>query len=353
MEEKLDEKILSALYGRWEDSPGKPEMTFGKLCEAIDLSLGDEKERNEFHTILLSLKENGYIEYGSLAGGKSGNVHLTPLGIEVAKGIVDCGSRESQPEPVSTTTSAQNESRRVAPCVATLDVPVTLPIPAGPFWMGNPVDDLVAYENEKPCKECTLWEYRIGLYPVTNVQYARYILATGQSAPKHWNAGKVPVGLEDHPVVNVNFEDAKAYCRWLSQDSGEYYRLPTEYEWEKAARGRLPEACRYPWGNEWRSGFCNTRELGRNGTTSVYEFEYVNRSPFGVIDMAGNVWEWTDSGYERYPDSNHKGLRYGKGYRVVRGGSWRNSCREARISCRGRYRPDVRRPFLGFRIASG
>ncbi len=235
-----------------------------------------------------------------------------------------------------------------------VDVPPTISIPAGPFWIGSSPDDPEAYEyeNEKPRRKLHLREYYIGCYPVTNAQHACFVLDTGHSPPEHWDKDKVPVGLEDHPVVNVSHEDAEAYCRWLSQVTGQHHRLPTEEEWEKAARGGVPEARRYPWGDGWQPGICNTRELGRDGTTSIHEFEQANRSPFGVVDMAGNVWEWTDSWYERYPGSLHIGPHYGPLYRVVRGGSWRNSQREARISCRGRYKPDVRRPYLGFRIAS-
>jgi formylglycine-generating enzyme required for sulfatase activity len=216
--------------------------------------------------------------------------------------------------------------------------------------MGSPLDDSEACDNERPRREVNLAEYQIGRYPVTNAQYACFVRDTGQSSPEHWENGEVPAGLEDHPVMSVNYGDTVAYCRWLSQTTGQRCRLPTEAEWEKAARGCLPETRRYPWGDEWRPGMCNTRELGRNKTTSIHEFEQVNRSPFGVVDIAGNVWEWTASWYERYPDSPHEGLHYGRLYRVVRGGSWQNSQREARISCRGRYKPDVRRPYLGFRI---
>jgi iron(II)-dependent oxidoreductase len=150
----------------------------------------------------------------------------------------------------------------------------------------------------------------------------------------------------------VNWEDAEAYCRWLSQITGKHYRLPTEQEWEKAARGGFPDTRRYPWGSEWQPGRCNTRELGRNGTTSVHEFEQTNRSPFGVVDMAGNVWEWTASWYEGYPDSLHKSVHYGRLCPVVRGGSWRNSRRGARVSCRGRCQLHKRCHYMGFRIAS-
>ena len=245
-----------------------------------------------------------------------------------------------------------------------LPVPVTIPVPAGPFWMGSSPDDPDAYENEKPRRQVDLPAYEIGRYPVTNAEYACFLAHNpdypvprqdeGSAHPHNWDsqARSYPKGQADHPVVLVSWEDAMAYCRWLRQVTGEHHRLPTEEEWEKAARGGLPAACRYPWGDTWQADCCNTQETAQNGTTPVREFERTNHSPLGAIDMAGNVWEWTDSWYERYPDSRHRSLHYGRLYRVVRGGSWRNAHREARGSCRGRYKPGVRRPYLGFRVVS-
>jgi formylglycine-generating enzyme required for sulfatase activity len=242
--------------------------------------------------------------------------------------------------------------RPVEPLSEPSTAPPTVLIPAGPFWMGSSRDDAEAHENEKPRRRVHLQDYQIGRYTVTNTQYAFFVRDTGYDPPGHWEGGMVPTDLEDHPVVNVNYGDAQAYCHWLSQVTDQCYRLPTEDEWEKAARGELPETRRYPWGDDWRSGCCNTRELGQGKATSVHEFERANQSPFGVIDMVGNVWEWTASWYERYPGSTHQGLNYGQIYRVVRGGSWRSYCQAVRISCRGRYEPPEQRPYLGFRIVS-
>jgi len=242
------------------------------------------------------------------------------------------------------------------------EVPVTVLVPAGPFWMGSSPEDTEAHENEKPRRKCELEDYRIGRYPVTNAQYACFLGANPQypvphadeenARPYNWDpqARTYPGDKADHPVVLVDWEDAEAYCRWLSQITGKHHRLPTEEEWEKAARGSCPDTRLYPWGDDWRPGCCNTQELGQRGTTSVYEFEQTNRSPFGVVDMAGNVWEWTASWYESYTGSPYASMHFGRLHRIIRGGSWRNFCREARISCRGRYPPDTRRPYVGFRI---
>jgi len=263
----------------------------------------------------------------------------------------------SPPQPLNVPVTAPSP-------LQSLDVPATVAIPAGPSWMGSPLDDPEAHDNEKPCHKCELQDYWIGRYPVTNAQYACFLAANPHypvphtdkenARPYNWDlqARTYPEGKADHPVVLVSWHDAEAYCRWLSQVTGRHYRLPTEEEWEKAARGGFPEMRHYPWGDAWRSDYCNTEELGWNRTTSVHEFEQVNQSPFGIVDMAGNVWEWTDSWYEAYGDSSYVSIRFGRSLRIVRGGSWWHPRQEACVSCRGRYEPNVRRPYVGFRIAS-
>ena len=150
-------------------------------------------------------------------------------------------------------------------------------------------------------------------------------------------------------MVNVCYLDALEYCEWLSKVTGETFRLPTEREWEKAARGGEPHMLRYPWGDGWEQGRCNSLEEGWRDTTAVNHYEWYNCSPYGVIDMVGNVWEWTGSEYGAYPQSAHYTAVYTDAY-VVRGGSWKNGREDARASVRGRYKPNVRRPYLGFRV---
>ena len=128
-----------------------------------------------------------------------------------------------------------------APDLLTLTTPIHIElvrVPAGEFLMGSdPKVDKDASSDEQPQHRLILPDFYIGKYPVTNEQYAAFVKATRQSAPEHWKKGQIPAGRGNHPVVEVSWQDAVAFCQWLSQTSGKTMRLPTEAEWEKAARG--------------------------------------------------------------------------------------------------------------------
>ncbi len=195
-------------------------------------------------------------------------------------------------------------------------------VPAGPFIMG---DDKSGQSDEKPAHEVYLEDYYIARTPVTNAQYAAFVQATGYRAPGHWKKGSPPPQLADHPVVFVTWHDALAYCRWLAEATGRPYALPTEAQWEKAARGT--DGRIYPWGNKFDKSKCNTVESGTFGTTPVGKYSPQGDSPYGVADMTGNVWEWCSSLYQPYPyraDDGREEAAAG-GSRVLRGGSWNSS----------------------------
>ena len=224
--------------------------------------------------------------------------------------------------------------------------PEMVHIRAGEFWIGS----------EKPRHRAYLSEYWIGKYPVANAQYATFVNVTGHKPPKHWKKGCPPQGKENHPVVYVNWHDAAAYCRWLTQVTGRPYRLPTEAEWEKAARGT--DERKYPWGNRWDSRKCNAwKWLGKKSTTPVGAYSPAGDSPYGCADMAGNVWEWVADWYEsdyygRSPSRNPTGPPSGKS-RGLRGGSWGSVPYYVRSAYRLRYRPVVTYNVVGFRCARG
>lgn len=212
-------------------------------------------------------------------------------------------------------------------------------IPGGPFLMGD--DD--GPEDARPRHRVDLPDYWIDKYPVTNAEYAAFLAATGHRPPPHWTDGGYPPGKGNHPVVSVSWEDAQAYAVWAGK------RLPTEAEWEKAARGSDGRA--WPWGNTFEPSRCNTREAGRGGTTSVDAHSPQGDSPYGVADMAGNVWEWTADWYQAYPGSHYTNANFGQECRVLRGGSWSYPADAARCARRSFDFPDFLFESYGFRCA--
>lgn len=233
-------------------------------------------------------------------------------------------------------------------------IPTNLPemvhIPAGEFLMGSdPKGDKDAYDDEQPQHRLPLPDYYIEKTPVTNAQYLAFVDATGQKPPSHWKDGKPPRNNEDHPVVWVTWNDATAYCEWLAEMTGEDYRLPSEAEWEKAARGMGGRI--YPWGDEWDPKRCNTTDGYQGGTTPVGRYSPDGDSPYGLVDMAGNVWEWTRSTYKSYPyDSKDDRENPEGGSLALRGGSWRSTLRNARVSSRRFSLPDDFFNSIGFRV---
>ncbi len=226
-------------------------------------------------------------------------------------------------------------------------------IPDGSFMMGSDEGD----GDERPPHNVYLDGFYIARFPVTNAQYRQYVAAMLHVLPDHWKAGPLwkvgsyPRGKGDHPVVFVSWRDALGYCRWLSAVSGQEIRLPTEAEWEKAARGS--DGRKYPWGNEFSKSKCNTQTSIILDTTAVGQYSPQGDSPYGVADMAGNVSEWTNSLYRPYPynpDDGREDLE-SEGYRVVRGGSFESLRWYARCVFRGRVIPRHRLGSRGFRCA--
>jgi formylglycine-generating enzyme required for sulfatase activity len=192
-------------------------------------------------------------------------------------------------------------------------------------------------------------DYYMARTPVTNAQYAAFVKAADHKPPGYWVAKKPAQGLENHPVVEVSWHDAMAYCGWLVEIVGRPYRLPSEAEWEKAARGA--DGRIYPWGNEWDAQRCNTEEGNKEETTLVGSYPQ-GASPYGLLDMAGNVWEWTLSLYRPYPYRSSDGREdpRAEGTRVLRGGSWFHRRRYARVSHRNLNIPINLSGDVGFRV---
>jgi len=246
--------------------------------------------------------------------------------------------------------------------------PELVQVAAGPFLMGTSEEQvkkmLARYEwakefqeegwfdDEQPQHEVTLDAYEIGRYPVTNAEYAAFVEAAGHSAPNHWDGGRVPEGLTDHPVVYIFLRDAAAYVQWLAERTDQPYRLPTEAEWEKAARGE--DGRLWPWGNEWNASVVNCKPGGPGGTTPVDQYPD-GVSPYGCHDMAGNVWEWCSTIYKGYPYQADDGREQldASGTRILRGGYWSSDAGRVRCASRLWYSIDVGGDNFGFRVARG
>jgi formylglycine-generating enzyme required for sulfatase activity len=232
--------------------------------------------------------------------------------------------------------------------------PEMILIPAGEFLMGSdPSVDGDAMDLEQPQHTLYLPDYYMARTPVTNAQYAAFVEATGHSQPQHWKGGKPPSGKEDHPVVWVSWHDALAYCDWLAEVTGKPYRLPSEAEWEKAARGS--DGRIYPWGNEWDVERCNSQKGGEGDTTPVGAYPE-GASPYGLLDMAGNVWEFTRSVHRDYPYDPEDGREdlEAEGRRTFRGGAYNAVRGVIRCAYRLRYPPPGgRAKELGFRVVLG
>jgi formylglycine-generating enzyme required for sulfatase activity len=229
-------------------------------------------------------------------------------------------------------------------------------VPAGKFLMGTaPAQYPHNFAEEQPQHTVHLDAYWISKYPVTNQQYQVFVQATGHRAPTHWKNKAVSSLEEQHPVTYVSWHDAVAFCKWMSSTLGRPpVRLPTEAEWEKAARGE--DGRIYPWGNEAPDVRRCNFELSVNGPSPVGKYSPQGDSPYGCADMAGNVWEWVsdwfDSNYYSIsPDANPRGPSSGS-MCVLRGGSFDNNLDYVRTAYRNQGSPDYLSRYLGFRVVT-
>jgi formylglycine-generating enzyme required for sulfatase activity len=221
-------------------------------------------------------------------------------------------------------------------------------VPGGPFLMGSGDADEMAYDREKPQHEVSLPAFRIARVPVTHAQYAAFVRDGGYTARwrAYWTdagwdwkgdrAGPEMVGgvfdLPNHPVVGVTWYEVLAFCRWLAARLGTPVTLPTEAQWEKAARGK--DGRIFPWGNDADPNRANYDETGVGATSAVGCFPG-GASPFGVLDISGNVWEWCVTRWQdSYEDYGDEGDLEGSSRRVVRGGSFYYPGDDARCAVR-------------------
>lgn len=256
-----------------------------------------------------------------------------------------------QPTPQPTGKTAPSGSPTGSPTpAATPPARDMVYIAGGTFKMGR--DD--GPPAESPAHPVTVKPFYIDRTEVTNAQYAEYLQATGYSAPsgkespdwKPWVGDKPPAGQEQWPVRNVSATEAEAYARWLSKRDGVTYRLPTEEEWEYAARNGASVNL-YPWGNNWVDGYANVNSPSPKPVGSYKQ----GKSGAGVLDMIGNVWEWTSSKASFYPGNDKTVAKDQQEFVVHRGGSYREKAGDyTTATFRDWHARTFTNPAIGFRL---
>lgn len=224
-------------------------------------------------------------------------------------------------------------------------------IPAGSFTMGRTKltsDDKTNMRphvllDDRPPRTITIGSFKMDATEVTNAQYRKFVESTGHRAPIHWLNGKPPANSEAIPIYNVSWDDANDYCRWAGK------RLPTEAEWERAARGGR-DSLNYPAGDK-----LTPKDALFNVATGPGAVAAFPPNAFGLYDMAGNVSEWTADWfdgdyYKRAENQDPKGPATGD-YKVIRGGAWSDSAARLTVFFRNWVRPTQRTPNIGFRCA--
>ena len=309
------------------DRPGLQRLLRFHLDENLDAVVGGDNQRDRVFQLLNWAESRGLVEelVAAALQENSGNRRL-----QAAAAALQGGAE------------AARGSERPYPATK-IDID-WVTVPAGEFLMGSDKRvDRYADTNETPQHLLFLPEYRIGRVPVTNAHYRLFVDATGHSAPAHWKKGHIPKGKNKHPVVNVSWHDAIAFCDWAG------VQLPSEAQWEKAARGA--DGRIRPWGNQPPDkSLCNFG--GNVGDTTEVGSYAAGASPTNCLDMAGNVWEWTHSRFKPYPydiDDGREGDS-GRAARVLRGGSFYLTVNYLRCAARNWDDPDLRYWGNGFRV---
>jgi formylglycine-generating enzyme required for sulfatase activity len=223
-------------------------------------------------------------------------------------------------------------------------------IPGGWYFLGSPPNEIGRYADEAPSHKVNLKPFYISVTEITNAQYARFLKATGHKQPLYWQDRNL--NGPNQPVVGVTWNDAAAFCRWLTRVTGAPHELPTENQWETAARGGLV-AQPYPWGDQtpdaggvFRANF-RTSLPGATGFSFTAPVSSFPANGYGLFDMAGNVSEWCQDRYVPLPTGGpfHPGV-----LRLLKGGSWIAGPRDLRPAARQSAPPHYADGYIGFRV---
>lgn len=235
-------------------------------------------------------------------------------------------------------------SNTAAPVNAAPAPPVEIrKAPAGEISISGGEVTLGGAPSKLPLRRVAVEPFAVGETEVTNGQYAEFVEETKHAAPTGWSNNRFPAGAADEPVAGVTWADANSYCEWLTKKIGAAVRLPTEAEWELAARGS--SNFKYPWGKDWNKEAAASRETNSK-IRPVKSFPQ-GRSPLGVYDLIGNVWEWTSDAFA--DELGKQNLFEGKAYRVIKGGSVKDVRSYLKIKTREGRPENKPSELIGFR----
>jgi formylglycine-generating enzyme required for sulfatase activity len=306
-------------------APTRPARVSGSLVDSADLT-DKYRERNNraaFQTLAIlgvTLLLAAAVTIWWLTRNRSGGT--TPVDEQV----------QTQPSPGQITLEASpSPPAKPSPIIAPEGM---VYVPGGAFEMGRNIGD----RFESPTHNMVVEAFFIDRTEVTNEDYQKFVKATRHRAPTHWRDGNFTAGEDRFPVVNVSWSDATSYAKWAQK------RLPTESEWEYAARGG--DGRIYPWGNNWSNDSANAGRGVQGRVVEVGNYPS-GASPFGVLDMCGNVWEWTSGNLFSYADKS-KEIAPGK---VIRGGAFDVPIERATSTYRGVIPPERMYDKTGFRCA--
>lgn len=313
-----------------------------------------------FFNLLLCMSLVGIVVLAQDGGRTYTGPTRTNEPVKSAPPVKSPPSNNKLPKTKSPSHSEKPSSTGGAKPTLPVQLPVMVHIPGGTFSMGSN-----SRPNEQPVHNVDLEGFDIGIYEITNKEFEVFINNTGYKTDAERASSLVTwrsynqEGRSNYPAVCVSWTDADKFCRWLSEATGENYRLPTEAEWEYAARGGLSNK-NYPNGDELDDEHANFDEDGEKAMFNGVVLEYLSpvnsfsANGYGIYNMAGNVWEWCQDWYdEQYyqhtPSAHPEGPTEGR-FKSMRGGGWVNSASFCRVSYRNYNSITFNMPYLGFRI---
>jgi serine/threonine-protein kinase len=314
-------------------------------------------------------RKGGTVPYGkavSVVTDEGGGARSKPWLTYAAAGVVGVGLLFGALKVTGVLPGGESVPPKTEPTAAMTSGPVAasaltefILIPGGEFVMGADEGDgdVKPEKDESPAHAEKVAPFYIGRYEVTNAEYKKFVDAKAYAPPKHWKNGAYDPGTDEFPVTNVSWQDAAAYCEWLSEKEGVAFRLPTEAEWEYAARGA--DKRMYPWGDYKRDNIANTNQYKEDakGQTLLARVteppnNVTDKSAFGVFGMGGNVCEWTASNFAAYAGSKYSPTPKDLECKVYRGGNFSSPLSQARTTSRKWNVPSLTRDDLGFRVAA-